>query len=215
MHPHLGRHPDHDRITLFRGINLHRRQFLLGVILDRGVDFSCEWYIDADRSDMKPNKPISNKGEDGNCTICGVRHQSDKNFELCRITQEFKAKLREFEKNPIYANENGTKEKWVKDFNKIQSWYWDWLKDAIKKRDGYKCVECGSKGTDMYGWPRLDVHHIIPRYLGGSDHPKNLITLCFDCHKKTFENVNSRILSGLNLLFPMVDLNQRTLLEEY
>lgn len=30
---------------------------------------------------------------------------------------------------------------------------------------------------------RLEVHHIIPRRLGGSEHPKNLITLCRKHHK--------------------------------
>lgn len=52
-------------------------------------------------------------------------------------------------------------------------------KDAIM-RDGCKCKQCGAKNC------RLEVHHITPKRLGGSDTLSNLITLCYDCHSKTF-----------------------------
>lgn len=42
-------------------------------------------------------------------------------------------------------------------------------------RDGWRCALCDS---DKY----LQVHHIIKRSQGGSNHPHNLITLCSDCH---------------------------------
>ncbi|MCK4305035.1 MAG: HNH endonuclease, partial [Candidatus Eisenbacteria sp.] len=28
-----------------------------------------------------------------------------------------------------------------------------------------------------------EVHHIVPRELGGSNHPENLVVLCSTCHK--------------------------------
>jgi len=42
-------------------------------------------------------------------------------------------------------------------------------------RDGYRCALCDST---QY----LQVHHLIPRGHGGSDHPYNLICLCSTCH---------------------------------
>jgi hypothetical protein len=45
-------------------------------------------------------------------------------------------------------------------------------------RDGYQCTQCGEKNT------RLEVHHIIPRSLGGKDTITNLMTLCKPCHDK-------------------------------
>lgn len=33
-----------------------------------------------------------------------------------------------------------------------------------------------------------DVHHVKPRARGGSDNPKNLMTLCRPCHEKITKN---------------------------
>lgn len=54
------------------------------------------------------------------------------------------------------------------------------LRKATIMRDGCKCKQCGAKNC------RLEVHHITPKRLGGSDTLSNLITLCYDCHSKTF-----------------------------
>lgn len=53
------------------------------------------------------------------------------------------------------------------------------LKDAIKKRDGYVCQECGRKEV-------LSVHHIDYDKLNNSIF--NLISLCTSCHTKTNSN---------------------------
>ena len=49
------------------------------------------------------------------------------------------------------------------------------VKEYVRCRDGYKCRKCGSK-------THLEVHHIVQRKDGGSDHRDNLVTLCHDCH---------------------------------
>ena len=49
------------------------------------------------------------------------------------------------------------------------------VKEYVKWRDGYKCRKCRSK-------THLEVHHIIQRKDGGTDHRDNLVTLCHDCH---------------------------------
>lgn len=49
------------------------------------------------------------------------------------------------------------------------------------------CVKCGTK-------ERLQTHHWVPRALGGSDDPTNLITLCEECHNIAVHgNLNYRI----------------------
>ncbi|MCU0860830.1 MAG: HNH endonuclease, partial [Methanomassiliicoccales archaeon] len=74
---------------------------------------------------------------------------------------------------------------------------WPKLKAAILRRDRYTCQDCGAvfgrarrrshdpgsnRGRGGYRWESLEVHHIVPRSRGGSDHPGNLKTLCPDCH---------------------------------
>lgn len=74
----------------------------------------------------------------------------------------------------------------------------DWLElsNRIKARDGWKCVECGSRD-------RLHVHHIIPISKGGTHDPSNLITLCWRCHAKKHPLLAEKIgvpIGGGNLL---------------
>jgi len=52
---------------------------------------------------------------------------------------------------------------------------WRRLRASILKRDGYRCVECGA--------PATEVHHIVDRALGGTDHPSNLESLCAPHHQ--------------------------------
>lgn len=55
------------------------------------------------------------------------------------------------------------------------------MSDAFR---GRKCVdfadedECWACGSDA----KIEMHHIHPRSALGSDHPDNLIPLCFICH---------------------------------
>ena len=66
--------------------------------------------------------------------------------------------------------------------------YWRKQASRARKRDGYRCQDCGDqfeKGTRLArGVRTLDVHHIIPIRLGGSDHLSNLLSLCRKCHRK-------------------------------
>lgn len=52
---------------------------------------------------------------------------------------------------------------------------WECTKEAVKRRDEYKCKGCGSV-------KELEVHHILEREFGGTDNVRNLITLCTKCH---------------------------------
>ena len=53
------------------------------------------------------------------------------------------------------------------------------IRKAVILRDGCKCMGCGKSNC------RLEVHHIKPRRLNGSNTLGNLITLCEKCHQKT------------------------------
>lgn len=45
----------------------------------------------------------------------------------------------------------------------------------VKLRDGIFCAKCKIRKAS-------EVHHIHPRKWGGSDHPRNLMHTCLDCH---------------------------------
>lgn len=49
---------------------------------------------------------------------------------------------------------------------------------AILERDGFRCVYCGRAADQV----TLEVDHIKPKALGGTDEPDNLRTACFDCN---------------------------------
>ena len=53
------------------------------------------------------------------------------------------------------------------------------IRKAVILRDSCKCMECGKSNC------KLEVHHIKPRRLNGSNTLNNLITLCEKCHQKT------------------------------
>lgn len=53
------------------------------------------------------------------------------------------------------------------------------IRKAVILRDKCKCRECGKSNC------KLEVHHIKPKRLNGSNTQDNLITLCEKCHQKT------------------------------
>ncbi len=58
-----------------------------------------------------------------------------------------------------------------------------WNKDSNDYEMKWQRIEPGQyhyHGTDS--WFELEVHHIIPRSRGGTNHPKNLKTVCDQCH---------------------------------
>ena len=50
------------------------------------------------------------------------------------------------------------------------------LRDQVLRRDGWRCQLCGSISN-------LEVHHREFRSHSGADQERNLIALCFDCHR--------------------------------
>lgn len=62
---------------------------------------------------------------------------------------------------------------------------WEQLKRAIMLRDPV-CRICGKR-------PTKEVHHIRPRFLKGTNHPRNLIGLCFECHDEVHRKIDNSI----------------------
>jgi ATP-dependent DNA helicase RecQ len=55
---------------------------------------------------------------------------------------------------------------------------WSEVRRIVLTRDNFTCRECGHAADRKH----LDVHHLMPRSFGGTDHPTNLVTLCDGCH---------------------------------
>lgn len=49
----------------------------------------------------------------------------------------------------------------------------------VFKRDKFQCQYCGRKSPDVV----LEIDHITPLCLGGSDDPINLLTSCWECNR--------------------------------
>lgn len=54
----------------------------------------------------------------------------------------------------------------------------------VFRRDKFTCQYCGATGTD------LEVDHVIPVALGGSNSEVNLITACKKCNRKKGKKLN-------------------------
>lgn len=75
------------------------------------------------------------------------------------------------------------------------------IRKAVILRDSCKCMDCGKSNCI------LEVHHVVPRRMKGSDTLGNLITLCSNCHDKTegieekFINKYQSMINGKNIRF--------------
>lgn len=58
------------------------------------------------------------------------------------------------------------------------------LRAAVIKRDSSTCQDCGHAGQTGHRKGDIQVHHIEPGRLGGSDTMNNLVALCVECHGK-------------------------------
>lgn len=62
---------------------------------------------------------------------------------------------------------------------------WDAIRDAVKRRDGYRCVDCGTTNT------MLHAHHIVSLYKGGTNDLWNLKTVCESCHASYHDHMQN------------------------
>jgi len=148
------------------------------------------------------------------CPFCRRRHRDGSTSQqLCEAWSLSKAvlkRLRETRKEGERFFAEGTRELPYPEHTSemVRRLVWDRMKAAVLRRDRYCCQECGEdfgkrrrkvfdrslrRGRGGYCWESLEVHHIIPRAQGGSDHPGNLKTLCPACHLAyTIEQASER-----------------------
>jgi 5-methylcytosine-specific restriction endonuclease McrA len=69
--------------------------------------------------------------------------------------------------------------------NKLNTSRWKRFADDVKRRDGYKCIQCGCKDN-------LQVHHkLYYQHRSPWDYTIDLLeTLCGSCHKMKHENIS-------------------------
>lgn len=147
------------------------------------------------------------------CPYCKKRHQHNSGAQkLCKekhnVNEAFKELRKEFPNPPKYYAA-GTRKPMYSDWTEewIRNYLWPNIRGRVLRRDNYTCQDCGiefgkrsrkvfdstlKRGKGGYRKESLEVHHIIPRSLGGSDHPGNLKTLCPSCHKKYIDLHMSR-----------------------
>lgn len=64
-----------------------------------------------------------------------------------------------------------TYEETTKEYRRIRRHLWD--------KTGHICAGCGAPATQL--------HHIVPRHMGGHNNIENIVALCGECHAKAHE----------------------------
>lgn len=104
----------------------------------------------------------------------GHRHHTETAVLFCHVSIPWNDKADRIIKTPwVHA---GTKDVWS-DLGDFRALFWPGMRDRIISRDKVCQFEHCSDNIN------LEVHHIVPRRLGGTDHPENLITLCHEHHR--------------------------------
>ena len=125
------------------------------------------------------------------CPYCEGRHRTELAVNTCKAYGEWRIAAKEIVSSvggtPYEAD--GTRKEVYPDsvlkfsgFENVRAHIWPWMQNAIRVRDKDTCQDCGAKYGDKD--VLVEVHHIIPRGLGGSDHPANLKLVCYECHKR-------------------------------
>ena len=148
----------------------------------------CPYRVHTPREKSKPAVWVQ-------CPYCDGRHRTEQGVATCKVYSEwYKAMKEAIAASMVPYDEDGSREEAFPDdvlkfegFDNTHARLWPWLQEAIRKRDKDTCQDCGAKrgAKDANGSELLfEVHHIIPRGLGGSDHPANLKLVCYECHKR-------------------------------
>ena len=114
----------------------------------------------------------------------GHKHRTKTAVEWCHMATPWRKKEHLIITTPW--RREGTTEEWS-DLGRFRAQFWGLIRSYILKRDGccqYEdCAEIDGYEKATRSIRTLEVHHIIPRRLGGTDHPANLIALCHDHHR--------------------------------
>jgi len=120
------------------------------------------------------------------CEACGKLHREEQAYQTCLSWHRFLSLYRS--KDDRAWRPEGTTEDFMsletssELYGPVRDWLWRRIRRYIKRRDGGRCTDCGIdvKGRRV----PFEIHHIVPRSRGGTEHPANLRTLCSKCHRK-------------------------------
>jgi 5-methylcytosine-specific restriction protein A len=116
----------------------------------------------------------------GRCIRCGKRHATLFDSKRCLISNQIKMSL---EQNGGWRDEGCCEHLPHENMPAaLKAWGWKEVRRRVLARDAFVCQECKKPLSEIPSW-FTEVHHIIPRERGGSDHPSNLKTLCLICHR--------------------------------
>ncbi|KKK53555.1 hypothetical protein LCGC14_3093620 [marine sediment metagenome] len=87
----------------------------------------------------------------------------------------------------------------------------------IYLRDNFACQYCGRTPQDGV---KLELDHVFPKSLGGSDDDDNLVTACWECNSAKSDlplvqpNTTQMILNGTYVVVPELDADGEIIPEE-
>lgn len=81
---------------------------------------------------------------------------------------------------------------------------WGWKTKKIGMKTKFVCKVCN---TSMAPHQSLDIHHILPKKLGGADNFKNLILLHRECHKQVTHTKNAALQAQFKKMGILKDLS--------
>lgn len=113
----------------------------------------------------------------------GHKHRTETGVEYCHANVPWQEKASQITTTPW--RHEGTTEVWS-DLGRFRDLFWGQMRSMILRRDRVCQYEgCDIQHEQLIGqqYHYLEVHHIIPRRIGGTDHPGNLISLCQNHHK--------------------------------
>ena len=87
---------------------------------------------------------------------------------------------------------------------------WDDVRTKVYQRDGFKCRACGKARPQIR---KLNAHHILLLRVSQSNDPRNLITLCDECHRE-IETKAIRLLQAGGHRYEVVRMTYRWLIEK-
>jgi len=169
----------------------HRTLFRDDRIRDLGVPIHL--HCDEEMSEVCPFREWSPKLKSEparsfwiECEGCGKRHREEQAHQTCVSWHNFLTLYRS--KETKAWRPEGTTEEYISVgkgselYEPVRRWLWRRIRRYVKRRDGGRCTECGVevKGRRV----PYEIHHIVPRSRGGTEHPANLRTLCSKCHRR-------------------------------
>ena len=114
------------------------------------------------------------------CEACGGRHDTMLEHLRCRMRKDIDDA---FSSCPKWADAGCTRPVFEPGLpSSLLATGRREIRSKVLQRDGFRCQECDRDLGRLPSW-FAEVHHIVPRIRGGTDHPANLKTLCVVCHR--------------------------------